>query len=631
MSEQPTHAKIQRWLDDEKEELAIAPLLEKLGFVDDPALRQTAAHCLLIQGLAAEALEILAPLLPCSSSDENLLSLAAKALAMSGDPEAAYSCLQPLFLRPHSSTVLLEALTAWALAAERPDLARLYLEQLDKCGAALSFSLLGGELLTREQGAPAAVEFLQQRFNLHQTSRRFHLALAEAHRQALHEKEALQVLQQAAQRFGLDGHVRRGLIELARHEPALSDALALLEELPDDQQDALFFYQKGLLCFFQHQWHDAEDNLRHSLLLDDRPGPADEPFFLLVELLRWFGTPQEVRQLLEHRYQAYPSDPPAAFALAQDELLNQRWLTGWPLYEKRHQLGQQIFPFGLNPTWRGEPVAGKYVLVLCEQGLGDAVMVSGLLQILNQHVKDWKLVIFPQLAELYSNRFGPGRIITEITTDELQLFDCSIGLNSLPALFHFGSRLQPPLPEPILKASPVHVTAWDQVLSQSSRFPLRIGFAWFGGGDPIAKLKRSMTLLDWLPLLQVPEVSWISLQYGGELVEAELSNFSVEFGLHLQSYPESSRNLAQQAALCKALDLVISVDQTLVHLAGAINTPVWVLLPYAADWRYGRTSTRCAWYSSMRLFRQQTALQWGPVVQEVKAELNGWVLQQRGG
>jgi ADP-heptose:LPS heptosyltransferase len=144
---------------------------------------------------------------------------------------------------------------------------------------------------------------------------------------------------------------------------------------------------------------------------------------------------------------------------------------------------------------------------------------------------------------------------------------------------------------------------------------LKVGISWAGGAASTRGASRSTRLSDWAPVLGNSRCHFVSLQYGNAASELQHSTFQVNH------WPEALAHYDETAALVSGLDLIISVQTALVHLAGALGTPVWVMLQAAAEWRYGETGETLPWYSSVRLIRQRKAADWRPVFEFVAAEL----------
>ncbi|HCP37166.1 MAG TPA: hypothetical protein DIT98_04940 [Verrucomicrobiales bacterium] len=616
----------------DQEDLVVGPMLRVLVDLDESQssdgcrLRLLIARCLLTLKRVDDAYEVLEPLFPPGPQDGELLLLFVETLSLLGEIDVAESWLQPLLQLQLPDIELLRTLSVWSMCAEKADLCRRYLNQLGEApGGQFFMMLVGADLLAAEGDHAGVLKFLENQPRSVASRRRYVLRYAEALQEALRESDAWNLLSQASDIFGCEGLIRKGLIELARQPFQLDYAFDLLEEVSVHDRNDVFYHQQGLLHLYRRDWRQAETCFARASQPLAQSSVSEESFFLLVEVLRIQSRYHQARQLILDRLSLCPDNPSLQFAIAQDDLSSHQWRHGWRGYESRVSMQQRIFAMGLRPNWSGESLAGKRVLVVAEQGLGDSVMVASQLFGLDECNANWLFLCFPRLKPLFVRTFGSERIASDLDASLIHSFDCIIGINSLPGLFGFGPpQRQNPCP-PYLVASQSDQDVWAQRLSIECAHPFRVGFAWFGGGESLNRMKRSMELRDFLPLFRVGRVSWVSLQYGGAEVDSQISEFSREHQIQTVVFPGVATDLDGQAALCQSLDLVISVDQTVVHLAGAVGTPVWVLLPTAAEWRYGHKGESMPWYSTMRLFRQQVAMDWSDPVEQAAQALNSLI------
>lgn len=265
--------------------------------------------------------------------------------------------------------------------------------------------------------------------------------------------------------------------------------------------------------------------------------------------------------------------------------------------------------------WRGEPLAGKTVLVIAEQGFGDDLMCLRFLPRLKAMGARVMLGLSPPLAPL-------GRRLAAVDValnsgDPVPPCDYEIPMFDLPW------RLGLATPEaaaaaPYLAADPAKIAAWRERLGPRKAF--RIGIAWAGRPSHPHDARRSLPLAALAPLLGMAGCEFHSLQLGPAAAEAA-GTAVVDHQAALMSFDDT-------AALMKVLDLVITVDSAPAHLAGALGVPVWVMLYAPAEWRWGRAGERTPWYDSARLFRQPRPGDWAPVVAEIRARLADMLIGQ---
>lgn len=572
-----------------------------------------------------EALSVLSPVvLKFGGEFLDVVDSYVQALIGSGQDQVAFSWIQQLAAVSPAidPLIMLPLLVRWAIKAERPDLAEIYLDNL-RClpAAEVIYIQLAADLHLAEGEKDLAIACLESGVEKFPQSRWLKLLLVDAYSFALKDEQARQLLHQASAQFGCEGKIRTGLIELATKEPALSEAFHLLAKEPEISRDALFFHRRGVLFFYKGDLLNAEHDFKKALEFGS--GASVETVHMLSEVMRINGDYDSSLNLLKFHYLQSPQDASLAFALAYDYLAARDWVHGWPLYEQRLRLSQTIFPMGLFPTWDGSDLSGQSVLVLAEQGLGDVLMAASQLERLDQAAASWIMVGFPQLEKLFTHTFGSSRYVTQLGDEQINSFQTCIGICSLHHAFNSAPQAPLSQPElPFLSVDPADVERWRSYLNE--HYPGRrcFGFTWFGGGNALNKQRRSLSLDQLLPLFQLdPEIVWISMQYGGQSVEDELQKFAAEHQLFLPSLGHLCFDLYEQAALLLALDHTISVQQTLVHLAGSVGATLWTLLPTAPEWRYGNTGSTIPWYPSVSLYRQSLPFQWSDLIDQVAIDI----------
>jgi len=294
-------------------------------------------------------------------------------------------------------------------------------------------------------------------------------------------------------------------------------------------------------------------------------------------------------------------------------LLQLGWLEeGWPGYEARHRLSPQpaLYPRGLRT---GEDIAGKTLLVRGEQGLGDIIQFSRYIRLLQDRGAKVILSVQPQMVRLLGGLESRPRIIA--WTDVPPAFDQHIALESLPGFFH--TKLDTiPTAIPYLAAAPARVEKWKQKLGPDG---FKIGVAWRSSASGVGK---AFSPAQFAELSKIPGVRLISLQKTEESAElADLpSGLTIEqLGPDFDAGPDA---FIDSAAIMTSLDLVISSDTAIAHLAGALGHPVWVALKHVPDWRWLLDRAGTPWYPTMRLFRQPAPGDWTSVFADMAAALH---------
>jgi tetratricopeptide (TPR) repeat protein len=293
-------------------------------------------------------------------------------------------------------------------------------------------------------------------------------------------------------------------------------------------------------------------------------------------------------------------------------LMNGDFAEGWYEYEWRLRSTEITAPTLPAAVWGGESLQGRTILIYSEQGLGDALHISRYLPLLRERGATVLLRVPPPLKALFAESMPWLQIFSDVKTP-LPPYDCHCALLSLP--HRFETRMETiPATVPYLRAPEAALQRW------TARIPadpaaLKVGIVWAGNKMHVNDLNRSIPLASWAPLLAVEGVRFFSLQVGetaGQVADGagKITDLSTE----LTDYAET-------AAAVEQLDLVISVDTSIVHAAGALAKPTWVLVPFVPDWRWLREREDSPWYPTIRLFRQAEHLKWEPVLARVAQEL----------
>jgi tetratricopeptide (TPR) repeat protein len=289
---------------------------------------------------------------------------------------------------------------------------------------------------------------------------------------------------------------------------------------------------------------------------------------------------------------------------------------GWRKYEWRWQTDQlrhERRNFA-QPQWAGsDEVASKTVFVYAEQGLGDTIQFCRYVPLIAARAGRVILEVQRPLLELMQTLAGGAQIIAR--GDPLPDFDLHCPLLSLPLAF--GTRLATiPAATPYLRAVPQTVKTWDARLGPRHR--PRIGLAWSGKPTRKNDWNRSILLKCLLPILDGIDATFVSVQRDVRDADAELLQKRRDI-LH---FGQELENFADTAALLSNLDLIVSIDTGVAHLAGALAKPVWALLPHVPDWRWLLDREDSPWYPTARLFRQDETRAWDGVVASLKGALH---------
>jgi hypothetical protein len=288
---------------------------------------------------------------------------------------------------------------------------------------------------------------------------------------------------------------------------------------------------------------------------------------------------------------------------------------GWREYEWRWKLKDHRGHIFSSAAWDGSDVSGRTVLLHAEQGFGDAI----------QFIRYAPLVagrgarVVVQCPEELASLIGRVEGVEKVVADGGQLpdFDLQCPLLSLPRVF--GTTLENiPVEIPYCTADALLSRKWkDRLQHEDSRF--KIGLVWAGRTKAKRERGRTCSLALFSALAGFDGVIFYSLQKGEGAEQAKNPPENME----LIDYTEEIHDFSDTAAFIGNLDLVISIDTAVSHLAGALGKPVWTLLPFAPDWRWMLNRDDSPWYPTMRLFRQPSPGDWEAVIKDIAGELGG--------
>lgn len=323
------------------------------------------------------------------------------------------------------------------------------------------------------------------------------------------------------------------------------------------------------------------------------------------------------------RSNAIGADAKVTLSEAILDLFDGDYAAAWPKYEARRLVTghrERHAPFAAWPDWDGEPMGERRLFVYGEQGLGDEVMFASMLPEVHARAPRATLACDSRLATLFARSF-PGFDVMAVPPDTVPKgapgHDAVAALGSLGRHFRRSPSDFPPH-RGYLRTDPEKVARWRERLAALGA-PRRIGISWSGGTVSTGLARRSVELQQLLPLLRIPGTAWVSLQYGKAALAA--APFAREQGVPLHAYEGIAEDLDEFASVVDALDLVVSVCNTTVHIAGALGKEVLVMAPLLPEWRYGLHGEHMAWYPSARVYRQDTMDQWEGVIAQVKRKL----------
>lgn len=299
------------------------------------------------------------------------------------------------------------------------------------------------------------------------------------------------------------------------------------------------------------------------------------------------------------------------------------WSSGWENHESRWTGSDkgQIDHLGLAtsslPQWNGEILEGaQSLLVIGEQGFGDILQFSRYLKLAKERFAKVGFFCFAPTLRLMEWSFGEDVVLFSRMPTDLTTWDWQCPMMSLPRAF--GTRVDTvPASIPYLKVPKVAVAYWHDRLVCAAPERFRIGLAWAGRPTHQCDARRSLRFEQLLPLIEDERFTWVSLQKWGSTDSPLIPPVNVDW----IDWTEELTDFADTAALASNLDLVISIDSAMVHLAGALNRPVWMLNRFDGEWRWLSCRDDSPWYPSLRLFNQPVFGDWSSVIDKVQAAL----------
>lgn len=261
------------------------------------------------------------------------------------------------------------------------------------------------------------------------------------------------------------------------------------------------------------------------------------------------------------------------------------------------------------PTWDGSPLAGKTLLITAEQGIGDEIMFASCYADAIDRAQSCVIECDPRLTATFERSFPGARFIPTprdadfLWHSGLPAIDFKVAAGSLP--MHFRPTLDSfPSAPSYLVADVERCEEWRRLLAELPHAK-NVGISWRGGKAPRASLARSVPLAEWRPLFEAADVNVVNLQYGDHRAEIDAFHGAGLGTLNELDGLDPIADVDGFMSLLSVLDLVISIDNSTVFMAGAVGAPVWVLLPASAEWRWLKDRSTSPWHASMRLFRQR--------------------------
>lgn len=332
---------------------------------------------------------------------------------------------------------------------------------------------------------------------------------------------------------------------------------------------------------------------------------------LMQEAASWLGQARYKEAVRSFRrvLQIDPHFVDAHFGLADALLALGAWPEGFAHYEWRMLRPTCSITKYPLPLWQGQPLPEGRLLIQCEQGLGDSIQFSRYIRWATAQAGQSCVVCQPQLKPLFQSLYGVTQLLT--TGDQIDQIAAWIPLLSLPRL-HGSTPVNVPPPEDFLVTS-------SPPINKSPSNRKKIGLVWRSNKtDSATAANKNIPLAALRPLLELPEIHWVSLQQN--MTPEEVQVFGQQY--HGQMDSQRLACFTGTAEWMRELDLVITLDSAPAHLAGSVAKEAWILLGHRADWRWLTNRSDCPWYPRAKLFRCAEPQQWSGVIDTVRGLLS---------
>ncbi|HLI22491.1 MAG TPA: tetratricopeptide repeat protein [Stellaceae bacterium] len=414
-------------------------------------------------------------------------------------------------------------------------------------------------------------------------------------------------------------HYRRALALDANHVEALNNLGAALTEIGSYDEAALCYRQVlnlqpanaaahnnfGRVLAQRDELADAAAHFRQAIAL--QPHSVDA-YINLGNVLMEDGDPRAAHESYSRALALEPAHDSAHWNDGLALLVQGDLVTGFRQWRWNTAAARR---FGGIKEWRGEELAGATILIHAEQGFGDTIQFARYLPLVAARGGRVAFEAPVEQHRLFAAIDGVAELVA--FGDKLPDFAWQCPLLSLPLAFETALATVPSA-VPYLHADPVAIEEWRRRIAGPE---LKVGLVWAGRPEHKRDRHRSLPLAALAPLARVPNTAFFALQKGAAVGQAE----EAPAGMRLEILSPLLGDFADTAAAIMALDLVVTVDTSVAHLAGALGKPVWILLPYAPDWRWLEARSDSPWYPTARLFRQDKTRRWASVIAAVAAEL----------
>lgn len=519
---------------------------------------------------------------------------------------------------PLSASCILQAALEHHQAGRLPLAQALYLQLLQiKPDHSDALHFLG--VIAQQRGDfDVAIELMTRTIVAHPANPVYHLNLGSVfEKQGKHDEAAASYRKAISLKPDYaDAHNNLGYVLQQRGQ--LDEAVACYRKaLSLNSSFAEAYDNLGSVLHEQGKLDDAATSYSKALLL--KPDFA-QAYSNLGTLLLEQGSPGEAVAAYSKALSAQPDFPQAAANMALAQLLQGDFVSGWHNYEwrwlsKAYTTPMRSYP---QPQWKGETLASGRLLIWAEQGIGDEIMFAGLipdvLRTGNRCILDCDARLMPLFARSFP---GIGFAHDPEINHDLEI-TAHIPCGSLPGLFRTTNAAFAATTSPYLVADPAKREQYRARYADGRKL---VGLAWNTANQKRGP-KRSIDLSMLAPLFTRSDIRWVSLQYGNfDTLQQQVAAAGAPILIDLSI--DQLLDMDAFASQVAAMDMVITIDNSTAHLAGALGVPTWVLLPFTPDWRWLQTREDSPWYPTLRLIRQTEHGNWQSVLQRVQDALQG--------
>lgn len=481
-----------------------------------------------------------------------------------------------------------------------------------------------GVIATQTGRLPEAIEFIERAIEVDPANAVYHYNLSSALRAAKRDDDAIAHLRRAVECNTelAEAHLNLGAILHAqgKHNEAIGCYERALAARPDYAEA-----HNNIGCALRDQGRFEHAIQCFKRAIELRPNYADAHLHL-AGVERELGQTDDALASFDRGLTLSPKNVDAHINRAMLRMQQGQFAAGWDEWEWRWALdhGPSKRPF-TQPRWAGEPLADKTLLVHMEQGVGDEIMFATCLPDVLVQAGHVVLECDPRLAPLFRRSFPQATVHARQSWQtapwlaHAPAIDYQIPAGSLPRLLR-RSATDFPRREELLGADPDRVQHWRRQLAELGP-GLKIGVSWRGGKADRDGKQRSTSVEQWAGLAAIDGVNFVNLQYDD--CDADLARFAQvsQAAMHCPPGIDVRNDLDDLAALVASLDLVVTVSNFNAHLAGAVGTPAWVLLPRAPSWRWFMLGDEALWYRTVRLVRQRADGRWDSVFERLRKVL----------